>query len=97
MKKNLAVLLAAVVLTMTAATAAESTGPVSSWLNKITSKVSQEEQSVTNKTQSEQQKIAAKKKAHEEKVAAQKAKAQAKKDKAEETKKNLKELFTIGD
>ena len=62
MKKKLAILLAVTVMSMTSVYAAETQGPVSRWLDNVTSSVSKKEQSVNKKSQTEQQKIAAKKK-----------------------------------
>lgn len=56
MKKKLAILLAVTVMSMTSVYAAETQGPVSRWLDNVTSSVSKKEQSVNQKSQAEQQK-----------------------------------------
>ncbi len=106
MKKGLVILLAATVLSMGTVQAAESSGPVSRWLNNITAKVSHNEQTAAQKAQARKQK-AAQKRAKERqkqlerqrKAAAKKAEAQKKeaerKKRVEAKKKQWKELFTI--
>ena len=93
MKKKLAALLAVMVMTMMTVSAAETQGPVSKWLDNVTSKVAKKEQSVNQKSQAKQQKLAAKKKAQQEKVAKKKAAEHQKK--VNTKKKQLKDLFTI--
>lgn len=106
MKKGILALLAAAVLSMGAVQAAESAGPVSTWMNNVTGKVSAKEQSAAAKAQAKK-KAAAKKQAEakakqaqrEKAAAAKKAAAQKKqaerKQKVETKKKQWKELFSV--
>ena len=68
MKKKLAALLAVMVMTMMTVSAAETQGPVSKWLDNVTSKVAKKEQSVNQKSQAKQQKLAAKKRLNKKKL-----------------------------
>ena len=94
MKKKLAALLAVMVMTMMTVSAAETQGPISKWLDNVTSKVAKKEQSVNQKSQAKQQKLAAKKKAQQKKLENQKKAAEHQK-KVNTKKKQLKDLFTI--
>ena len=78
MKKKLAALMAVAVLSMASVYAAEAQGPVSRWLDNLTSKVAKKEQSAYQKQQAKQQKLAEKKKKREQKLAKKRAKAKQK-------------------
>ena len=106
MKKGIIALMALSIMSMSSVYAAESQGPVSKWLDNVSSSVSRQEQTAYQKQQAKKQKLAAKQQARQQKIAKKKAEARQReiarqkkaaehRQKAKAKKNAFKELFTF--